>query len=322
MNWLHRILLHNKFYHRFIAWTRATVIPGFGTLSIYEVVSSFINDFFQGDLINKASALAYNFMLAFFPAMLFLLSLIPYIHIKNFQTQLLGIVSSILPTNAYLAFENTINDIVVKQNGKLLSFGVIAALYFATNGVSNLMRAFNHSSLIIEKRSWLKRRIIATVLTVVISIALLVAIVIMIAGQWLLHLLQSHLLSGSHFWAALLPAFRWLIIIVIFFVTVSLLYRYGPSHKLKWPFLNPGSILATGLALLTSWGFAFYINHFSSYNKLYGSIGTLIVVMIWMYLNSLILLIGFELNADIDLSKRSIRVIKQRYNTFRQQNTE
>lgn len=318
MNWLHRILLrHSHFYRLFIKWTKSIVPVGFGTLSLYDVISSFINDFFQGTIINKASALAYNFLLAFFPAMLFLLTLIPYIPIRNFQMRLLDVVSSILPTNAYIAFQKTIEDIIVKQNGKLLSFGVIAALYFATNGVSYLMRAFNSSSLIIEKRSWLKRRMIATALTVVISISLLVAIVIMIAGQKLIELLQGHVFSNSDFWKYLLLVTRWLIIVVIFFVTISLLYRYGPAHKLKWPFLNPGSILATGLAVLTSWGFTYYINNFSSYNKLYGSIGTLIVVMIWLYLNSLILLIGFELNASIDLSKRSIKVIKPRFNTFR-----
>ncbi len=317
MRWLNRFLLHSKYYRQFINWSRATILPGFGTLPLYDVFTLFIGEFLDGSLLNKASALAYNFLLAFFPATIFLFTLIPYVPVKNFQGHLLQVVSSILPTNAYLAFQNTIADIINKQNGKLLSVGVITALYFATNGVSNLMRAFNSSSLIIEKRSWFKRRMIATALTLVISIALLIAIVIMIAGQGLIGLLQGHLASKSSFWIYLLTLSRWLIIVSIFFVTVSLLYRYGPAHKLKWPFLNPGSILATGLAVLSSLGFTYYINNFSSYNKLYGSIGTLVVVMIWIYLNSLILLIGFELNASIDLSKRSIKIVKPKFNTFR-----
>jgi membrane protein len=317
MNWLHRLLLRNKYYRDFIKWTQTVILPGFGTLPLYTVVTSIVNEFFEGTLINKASSLAYNFLLAFFPGTIFLFTLIPYIPVKHFQVELLQVLASILPTNAFLAFQSTIEDIIKNQNGQLLSFGFITALYFATNGVSNLMQAFNSSSLIIEKRSWLKRRMVATVLTVVISIALLIAIVIMIAGQGLIGFLQSHLASKSHFWIYLLALSRWLIIVIIFFVTVSLLYRYGPAHKLKWKFLNPGSILATGLAVLTSIGFTYYINNFSSYNKLYGSIGTLIVVMIWLYLNSLILLIGFELNASIELSKRSIKIVKPRFNTFR-----
>ncbi len=113
---------------------------------------------------------------------------------------------------------------------------------------------------------------------------------------------------------------KWIMIIVIFFVTVSLLYRYGPAHKQRWKFLSPGSVMATGLAVLTSLGFTFYINNFSSYNKIYGSIGTLIVIMIWLYLNSLIILIGFELNASIELGKRSIKIVEPRFNSFRSEN--
>jgi len=317
MRWFNRLLLRNKRYRKFIAWTKVFVLPGFGNLPLYDVVVEFIDDFMDGTLPNKATSLSYNFMLAFFPAILFLFTLIPYIPVKNFRVQLLQVVQTVLPTNAYLAFEATIKDIIINENSGVLSFGAIAALYFATNGVANLMRAFNNSSLIIEKRSWLKRRLIATVLTVVISFLLLISIVIMGAGQALIHVLQKHVLSGSYFWVNVLLLSRWIIVVVIFFTTISLLYRYGPAHKLKWKFLNPGSIMATGLAILTSLGFTFYINHFSSYNKLYGSIGTLIVVMIWLYLNSLILLIGFELNASIELSKRSLKVIKPRSNTFR-----
>ncbi len=321
MRWLHRLLLLRvKYYRAFTEWTRSIVLPGFGNLSLYAVIVSLVNEFLEDSLLNKASSLAYNFMLALFPATIFLFTLIPYVPVKNFQAELLNVLYSIMPTNAYLAFQSTIEYIIKHQNGKLLSLGFITALYFATNGVSNLMRAFNNSSLIIEKRSWLKRRFIAMVLTVVISIALLIAISIMIAGQSVISYMQSQLDSKGHFWIYLITLSRWVTIVGIFFVTTSLLYRYGPAHKLKWRFLNPGSILATGLAVLTSLGFTYYIINFSSYNILYGSIGTIIVVMLWLYLNSLILLIGFELNASIDLSKRNIKVVKQRFNSFRIEN--
>lgn len=321
MRWLHRFLLRRvKYYRNFTEWTKSIVLPGFGNLSIYAVTVDLVKEFLEDSLLNKASSLAYNFMLALFPGTIFLFTLIAYIPVRNFQAELLRILYTIMPTNAYMAFQNTIEDIIKNQNGKLLSLGFITALYFATNGVSNLMQAFNNSSLIIEKRSWFRRRMIAMTLTVVISIALLIAIVVMIAGQSVIGVIQSHLASKSHFWLYLIILSRWLIIIAIFFVTISLLYRYGPAHKLKWKFLNPGSILATGLAVLTSLGFTYYINNFSSYNKLYGSIGTVIVVMLWLYLNSMILLIGFELNASIDLSKRNIKVVKKRFNYFRSQN--
>jgi membrane protein len=317
MRWVHRLLLRTKLYKAFIKWTKDLILPGFGNLSVYAVTISLINEFQEDSLLNKSAALAYNFMLALFPATLFLFTLIAYVPVDNFQEKLLELLQTILPTYAYLAFESTIEDILKNKSAGLLSLGFATALYFATNGVSNLMRTFNNSSLIIEKRSWFKRRMIAMTLTIVISIALIIAIGIMTVGETVITYLQSHVASESRFWIYLLTLSRWIIIVTIFFVTISLLYRYGPSHKMKWDFLSPGSVLATGLAILTSWGFTYYINHFAAYNKIYGSIGTIIVVMLWLYLNSMILLIGFELNASIDLSKRNLKIVKPRFNSFR-----
>lgn len=322
MKWTHRIFLRFKFYQRIVKWSKSYILPGFDPLPLYDVVAFFSHEVQQQTLLNRASALAFNFMLAFFPATIFLFSLIPYIPIKDFQGQLLSILSTILPYNAYMAFEATIEDIVKHQNGSLLSLGFVSALYFATNGISNLMQAFNRSSLVIEKRSWLKRRRIALALTVVLSVALLAAITLLTAGEAVITLLQRHIQQKSHFWIYLLIFSRWVIILIIFFVSISLLYRYGPANQQKWKFFSTGAIMATILAILTSLGFAYYINHFSSYNKIYGSIGTLIILMLWLYLNSLILLIGFELNASIDHSKRNIKVVKPMFNTFRKRPTD
>jgi len=321
MKWVHRILIRFRFYQFLTDWAKTVYIPGFRPLPLYTVIVFFIEEIQKTSLTNRAAALAYNFMLALFPAIIFLFTLIAYIPVSHFQDYLLSVFSLIMPTNAYLAFQSTIVDIIKNQNGKLLSLGFITALYFATNGVSNLMQAFNKSSLILETRTWLKRRLIALALTVVISISLLIAIVIMIAGQAVIHFVQDQFNSEAHFWIYLIALSRWLIILIIFFVSICLLYRYGPSNKQKWKFINPGSILATSLAILTSIGFTYYTNNFSSYNKVYGTIGTLIVVMIYLYLNSLILLIGFELNASVDLSKRNIRIVKPRFNTFRSKKT-
>ncbi|PJJ79009.1 YihY/virulence factor BrkB family protein [Mucilaginibacter auburnensis] len=321
MRWVHRLLLrHAEFYRRFVKYLKELTPKWFGGISVYVVLVSLVNEFLEESLLNRASALAYSFMLALFPAIIFLFTLIAYIPVNDFQDTLLNVVQTILPTNAYLAFQSTIEDIIKNQNAKLLSVGFISALYFATNGVGNLMRAFNDSSLILEKRTWLKRRVVATTLTVVISFALLAAIVVLIVGEHIITNMQEHIASESSFWIYAVTLSRWLIIIAIFFFSISLLYRYGPAHKLRWKFLNPGSVLATMLAVLTSIGFTYYINNFGQYNKVYGSIGTLIVVMIWLYINSLILLIGFELNANIDLAKRKIKVEKPRFNTFRRQN--
>ncbi len=244
-------------------------------------------------------------------------TVIPYIPIKHFQDKLLSVLGTVMPTNAFLAFQGTIVDIIKNQNGQLLSFGFLSAVFFATNGVSNLMAAFNKSALTKETRSWVKRRLVALSLTLLILFSFIAGIVIMILGQKFIGFTRTQMHGSGMFWKLLFTISRWVIVILLFFVTVSILYKYAPVHAQRWKFLSAGSIMATGLAVLTSLGFSFYINHFSSYNKIYGSIGTLIVTMIWLYLNSLIILLGFELNASIDLSKQSIKIVQPSYNTLK-----
>ncbi len=317
MKWLHRTLLKFRLYRRFISWSKTFVLRGFYPLSLYHLMEFFAREIDQLTMFNRAASLSFNFMLAFFPGVIFLFTLIPYVPVKNFQGQLLSLLSTVIPYNAYMAFESSIEYIVKRQNGQLLSIGFITALYFATNGISILMRDFNKSSLIIEKRSWIKRRLTAIALTVVLSFSLLAAISVMAGGEAIISYLKSHIDSKGHFWYYIVVYSRWAMVIVIFFMSISLLYRYGPSHKIKWKFLNTGAILATVLAVLTTMGFNYYINNFSSYNKVYGSLGALVILMIWLHLNCLILLIGFELNASIDYSKRNIKMVKPMFNSFR-----
>lgn len=318
MRWLHKILKKFPPYRHFIEWTKVIVLPGFGSLPIYTIATFFFQEISKDSLINKASSLAYNFMLAIFPGIIFLFTLIPYIPIKNFQDQLMSLLELILPQNAFLAVESTLVEIIKHQNGGLLSFGFITALYFSTNGVANLMAAFNKSSLIIETRTWLKRRLVALNLTLLIALALVFGLIIITLGEFLYLWLQHLLHFKGVFWKFLLDAGRWIILVAVYFVTISILYRYGPANTKKWRFFSAGSWLATILAILTFWGFGYYINNFGAYNKVYGSIGTLIVIMIWLYLNSLIILVGFELNASIDLSKKSIKIVKPVFNSFRE----
>jgi membrane protein len=302
----------------FIAWTKVCVLPGFSPLPIYTVATFFFKEIGKETLVNKASSLAYNFMLAIFPAIIFLFTLIPYIPKRiGFQEQLMSLLALILPNNAYIAFESTINEIVNIQNGSLLSIGFLLSLFFATNGVHKLMIAFNKSSLIVETRTWLKQRLVALILTVIIVFSVIICIAAMAISKILLTYIKEELHYTGDLTYYVIQLTSWTLLVVLYFVTVSILYRYGPAHAKKWKFFSAGSWLATFLAFFTIWGFSFYINNFDSYNKLYGSIGTLIVIMIWLYLNSLILLVGFELNASVDLSKRSVKIIKPNFNIFK-----
>ena len=322
MIWLHKLLLRFKPYFLFIEWTKVMILPGFSPLPIYTVASFFFQEIGKDELINKASSLAYNFMLAIFPAILFLFTLIPYIPIDHFQDQLMSLIALVLPIEAYIAVKSTLVDIVSNQNSKLLSFGFAFALIFATNGVHTLMQAFNKSSLIIETRPWFKQRLVALYLTLLIFFALIFGLVIMTIGEYIFGVLKSELRFKDSFWIYILNLARWFILIILYFVTIAVMYRYGPANAKKWKFFSAGSWMATILAVISFWGFSYYINNFGNYNKLYGSIGTLIVLMIWLYLNSLIILVGFELNASIDLSKRSIKIVKPSFNSFKNEPVE
>ncbi len=322
MNWLHTQLMKIKLYAKFIEWTKRCVLPGFSPLPLFTVSTFFFKEIGKDELVNKASSLAYNFMLAIFPAIIFLFTLIPFLP-NGFQDKLMDLIALILPDNAYLAFEQTILEIVKIQNGGLLSLGFVVALVFATNGVHNLMMAFNKSSLIVENRSWLKRRLIAVILTLIIAISVIVCIGAMTLGEIALNIFKKELHIKDSWVYYSIQLTRWALLGGLYFITISILYRYGPAHSSKkWRLFSAGSWLATILAFLTIWAFSYYINNFGSYNKIYGSIGTLIVVMLWLYINSLILLVGFELNASIDLSKRSVKIIRPVFNSFKEAETE
>ncbi|MCL7989319.1 YihY/virulence factor BrkB family protein [Sphingobacterium sp. lm-10] len=321
---VHNRLLNVKIYDNFIEWTKAAVLPGFGSLPLYTVFAFFFQEIARESIINKASSLAYNFMLAIFPGIIFLFTLIPYIPIDDFQDQLMELIQVALPYNVFEFLEMTLNDIIKRQNSGLLSVGFLLSTFFATNGMTTLMMTFNKSSLSQENRSWGQKRLVAILLCLAIVLALATSIALYAGSNYLLSSMRNRIDYDLNWvWRFMIPAVRWVTLFGVYFFTVSLVYKFGPSNRSRWKFFTPGATLATILAILTFSAFAFYINNFGAYNKLYGSIGTLIVVMIWMYLNALILLLGFELNAAIALSKQSIKIVRPRtYNSFKSDTRE
>jgi len=321
MGKFHQWLLNFEPYFRLIEWSKRVVLPGFGSLPLYTVAVFFFQELARDSIVSKASSLSYSFLLAIFPGIIFLFTLIPYIPINNFQEQLLDFLAVVIPKNAFLVVETTLEDIIKNQNGGLLSFGFLFAAYFATNGMASLMNAFNKASLMTEKRPWIRKRLIALTLAFLIIFALTVGMTVFtIAGVTIDYLKETTGIKSS-MWATLLKLSRWIIIFAIYFFTVSCIYKFGPSTSNKWKLFSPGASMATILAILTFSIFTFYINHFGAYNKLYGSIGTLIVIMLWIYLNTLILLLGYELNAAIALSTQTIVIAKPRiFNSFKKDN--
>jgi len=274
-------------------------LPFFDGLPLYDVALFFWKGIVDGAISTRASAIAFNFILAIFPAIIFVFTLIPYIPIAHFQQQLLNLLQSILPHNAFLAIEGTIENIVTQPRGGLLSFGFMAAFFFSTNGIVSVIAAFNGTIHAIETRSWVNQRLVALVLAIILTLLTTFSVALITLSQTLTRFLVRTGYLHSNLTYDLLLGGKWLIICALFFFSYAFLFYLAPAHKTKFRFISAGGTLATLLTIITSIGFSYYINNFGQYNTLYGSIGTLVVVMLSFYFNSLILLIGFELNVSI-----------------------
>ncbi|HAH23035.1 MAG TPA: YihY/virulence factor BrkB family protein [Prolixibacteraceae bacterium] len=285
---------------RILRKAKRVTFPGFDGMPLYNVMVFFWRSIVDGSLTTRASAITFSFFMALFPAIIFLFTLIPYIPIENFQNELFLLIKDMVPATAFLAIEETVKDILTQQRGDLLSLGFFMALIFSTNGLASMMSAFDASLHTFERRTWLSQRLIALLLLVILSVLITLAIGLITFGQHIINYMVANGYLRDHFTIYTLTVGKWLVILFLFFMANSFLYYLAPAKKTKWRFISAGSTFSTFLCVITFIGFSYYINRFGQYNKLYGSIGTLLVIMLLMYLLSLILLVGFELNASIN----------------------
>lgn len=280
-------------------WSRRIILPGFDGIPLYDVLAFFIKGISKGYLTVRASSIAFSFFLSLFPAILFFFTLIPYIPVENFQDGLFDLLKQVIPEHAFNMVESTLEDIIKRPHNTFLSIGFIMTLYFSTRGVRSMIQAFNSTYHDVETRTWLKQRITSVFLVVVISVLIIISIALITFGTSFLKMMVAKGILHSSITYYLIQVGKWIVLVAMFFFMISFFYYFGPAKKERYRFISAGSSLATLLALLISLGFNYYISNFSKYNALYGSIGTLIVFLLWIYFNSIILLIGFELNASI-----------------------
>lgn len=290
-----------------IDFSKKLVLPGFDDVPLYDVAGFFIRGLNEGYVTTRASAVSYSFFLAIFPTVIFFFTIIPFIPIEDFQQSLLALLRNFIPRATYATVNETVEDIITRPRGGLLSIGFVLSLYFATNGINSLIEGFNGTFHSIESRSWFKQRLISIMLLGIISFLLIIAIGLISFGTTLLEVIlpKAMLASGGFYWTVWTG--KWLITLGALFLAISSIYFFAPAKKISFRFVSAGSSLATLLIILTTLGFNFYVDNFTRYNILYGSIGTLLVVMLWIYINSFSLLIGFELDASIYQAKKSHR---------------
>jgi len=301
-----RRLVKFKPAHSVMKGSKRIVIPGFEGQSLYVVSKFFFKGIKNGSVNMRATSLAFSFFLALFPSIIFLFTLIPYIPIDNFQFQLFEMLRSVMPKNAFEAAEETITDIIQKPRSGLLSFGFISALYFSTNGFNAMINAFNETYHTIETRRPVYQRLVSLIMVLATILMIGIAITLIIFSEIGLHKLV-HADKAAYY---MLLFGKWAVLFILCFCLISFNYYIGPKRKKGWKFFSAGSMFATVLIAAASFAFAYYVNNFGNYNKLYGSIGTLIVIMMWIYINSLILLLGFDLNASIHTAKSKMEEVR------------
>lgn len=288
----------------YIEKAKRVSIPGFDKVPLYNVALFFFKGIKNGAINRRASAVAFSLILAMFPAIIFLFTLIPMLPIKNFQTELLLLIQSILPDTAYGSVQKIIEDIITIKHGGFLSLGFAMALFFSTNGIVSLIQSFNQSVNVNDTRSWLMQRAVAILLVIILSLLLTVAISLITFTQTFLNFLVEKNLMKQDWTYYLVTIGKWLIILAVFFFAYSFLYYLGPARKSKFRFISAGGTFATVLSIIITLGFGFYIDHFSKYNALYGSIGTLPIIMLMIQLNCVAIILGFELNIGIVAARR------------------
>ena len=277
--------------------SKKIILPGFNGIPLFDVVRFFFIQIQKSSLNERAASIAFNLLVAIPPACIFLFTLIPYLPIKEFMPQLYELIRDIIPGKQnYQPIIDFLEDFISNERGGLLSFGFLLALYFSSNAMIGIMSSFNKMNYMgFSRRHVVHDRWVAIKLTLILFLVILMSIVALVSRETVLTWLGIEDPTVR----AIILNVRWIVIILLFFLTISFIYRYAPAVHKKWKLINPGSILATFMMIVYTMGFSYYVTNFGNYNQLYGSIATIFILMLLIFFNSLVLLIGFELNVSI-----------------------
>ncbi|MEZ4983584.1 MAG: YihY/virulence factor BrkB family protein [Saprospiraceae bacterium] len=298
-----------------LAWSKSASLPGFFKVPIYDVVVFVLKEIHRFDLFTRANSIAFSFFLSLFPSLLTLFTFTPFIlsylthivpELADFNQILYEEIMRVMPGQAGQAVFDFVHEVTNEPRVGLLSFGFILAIYFSSNGMLAMMQSFEKTYReTFKRRSGLRKRMIAVMLTGLVGFLVIFSVIFIILGgmgiRWL-----ADFVHLSEFATFGLNFLRWMSILMVFYFGIAVLYRYGSATRQRFPVFSVGTTLATFLSMLSSIAFSFYIDEFNkydTYDKFYGSIGTFIILMLWIQINSLILLIGFELNAAIAVNR-------------------
>ena len=284
-----------------IAITKAIKLKSLEGLSLYDILELYVLGIFKGAFSYRASSIAFSFFMALFPFALFILNLIPFIPLENFQADFLEFVEEGVPPNTYDAIEAILRDIMETSHQGLLSSGFILSILLMTNGINAILGGFEMSAHITITRGFFRQYFISLAISLVLSMILLITVAAIVIAEVMI---QKINIRGYVADVSVIEWSRYGFILLVILITTSILYKFGAKETSSIAFISYGAVFTTILIVVSSYVFGIYVTKFAKYNELYGSIGTLLVLMFYIWINCMVLLLGFELNATISKLKR------------------
>lgn len=276
-------------------------LPGFEGLPLYDVAVFFLQQVKKVGLNDRAAAISFNLLMAIPAATIFLCTLIPYMPFsRQITTQLLLLTRDVTPNmNTFLLVKNFLEDFLETPRSGLLSIGFLLAVFYASNAVMGIMRTFNKSLMYTKQRNFLMERWVAVRITSILMLIFILTMVLILAQGTILHWALEKMDINTAFVRGLVSNLRWVLILALVYFSIAVIYKYVPATHERWQLSSPGTTLATVLVVLTVGGLSLWLQRFDNFNKIYGSIGTILILMLLIYFSSLVLLIGYELNVSI-----------------------
>lgn len=289
----------------FVALLKRVKLTFSDGLSLYDLLELYVIGIAKGAFSYRAGAIAFSFFMALFPFALFILNLVPYIPIEGFQDDFMEFVAQAVPPNTFDAIKNILDDIMTNSYKGLLSSGFLLSIFLMSNGINAVLGGFEISYHITVTRSMFRQYLVSVALSIMMALLLLVTVAVMVTFEVIIQKITIKQIADTSVYLIQWGRFAFVILMII--TLVSTLYKFGTKQKLTVSFFSYGSVLTTILFVLSSYIFGIYVERFARYNELYGSIGTLLVFMIYIWLNCMILLLGFELNATVSKLKKVVK---------------
>ena len=309
-----RHLLYKRWVRQVLYFLQNFSLPGGRGVPLYDILGYFIAGSFGSSIAQRAKGLAFSFLSALPPLMIFIFSLIAYLPFDGLQDEFMTELSEIVPGKIMTPLSDTVNDVMGHKHTTLLSIGFITSIILAANGMNGFILSLNFANQTVEKRPFFQRFLLCIMMVFVLYIIIVLVLGLLIGHKYLLQLIFSQgWLTDTKANTLMFNIGRWVLLSIAMLMALAIIYYFAPASRMFF---------------ILSWGFGIYINNFSRYNLLYGSIGTLLLLMLWIYFSCIVILVGYELNTSIyngtlrQKNRSARRELRQKIQIFNNDNTE